>query len=149
MQRSRRTNPYPFTWELPLAAAVAVVLLLILGVHAGRAGANLVAGAGLTLPSREALFTSLVGVLHGDAAAGVTGVAGHVAGPVAVRVWVAATEALTLVLIVWAGKVALVRWGPGRIHGMATRGEAQKLLGRVRLRRVSAVVRPDLYGDRR
>lgn len=149
MQRSRRTNPYPFTWEIPLAAAVAAVLLLILGVHAGRAGANLVAGAGLTLPPREALFTSLVGVLGGDAGAGLTGVAGPLAGPMAVKVWVAITEALMLVLIVWAGKVGLDRWGPGRIHGMATREEAEKLLGRSRLRRVSAVVRPDLYGKRR
>ena len=149
MQRSRRANPYPFTWEIPLAAAVAAVLLLILGVQAGRAGANLVAGAGLTLPPRQALFTSLVDVLRGDAGAGLTGAAGHLAGPVAVQVWVAVTEALMLPLIVWAGTVGIDRWGPGRIHGMATRREAEKLLGRSHLRHIRAVVRPDLYGKRR
>ena len=149
MQRSRRTNPYPFTWEIPAAASTAALLLLILGVHAGRAAANLAAGAGLTLPPREALFTSLVAVLRGDAGAGLTGVTAHLAGSVAVKVWVAVTEALMLVVIGWAGKVGLDRWGPGRIHGMATLQEAEKLLGRARLRRVSAVVRPDLYGKRR
>jgi hypothetical protein len=149
MQRARRTNPYPFTWEIPAAAAVASAFVLALGVHAGRAAANLAAGAGLTLPPREALFTSLLSVLRGDAGAGLTGAAGHLAGPVAVKAAVAVTEALMLVLIGWAGKVGLDRWGPGRIHGMATRAEGEKLLGRARLRRVSAVVRPDLHGKRR
>lgn len=132
-----------------MAAAVAAVLLLVLGVHAGRAAANLVAGAGLTLPSREALFTSLVDVLGGDAGAGLKGVTRHLAGPVAVKVWVAVADAAVLILIVWAGKIGMDRWGPGRIRGMATRGEAEKLLGRSRLRRVRAVVRPDLYGSQR
>lgn len=149
MQRARRTNPYPFTWEIPVAAVVATVLLLVLGIHAGRAGANMVAGAELTLPSRVTLFTSLGGVLRGDAGAGVPSAAAHMAGPVAVKVWVAITEALTLTLIVWVGKVSLDRWGPGRIQGMATREEAERLLGRNRLRKVSAVVRPDLYGKGR
>lgn len=149
MQRARRTNPYPFTWEIPLTAVVATGLLLVLGVHAGRAGANLVAGGGLTLPSRETLFTSVAGVLGGDAGAGLTGATGHLAGPVAVRVWIAIVETLILVLIVWAGKVSFDRWGPGRIQGMATREEAGRLLGRSRLRKVGAVVRPDLYGKAR
>ncbi|HET7477101.1 MAG TPA: hypothetical protein VFJ97_13900 [Dermatophilaceae bacterium] len=149
MQRSRRTNPYPVTWEIPLAAAAAAVLLLVLGVHAGRAGANLIAGAGPTLPAREALFTSLGGVLNGHADAGLTGVSGRVAGPVAVQVWVAVTEALVLALIVRAGKMSLDRWGPRRVHGMATRNEAEQLLGRSRLRRAAALVRPDLYAKRR
>lgn len=149
MQRSRRTNPYPFTWEIPAAAVSAAVLLLVLGVHAGRAAANLASGAGFTLPPREALFTSLAGVLGGDAGAGLTVVDGHLAGPVTVKVWVAVTETLLLLLIVWAGKVGMDRWGPGRIRGMATRGEAEKLLGRSHLRHVRAVVRPDLYGRHR
>lgn len=149
MQRSRRTNPYPFTWEIPVAAVAAAALLLVLGVHAGRAAANLASGAGFILPPREALFTSLADVLRGDARAGLTGVDGHLAGPTAVKVWVAVTEALVFLLIVWAGKVGMDRWGPGRIRGMATRAEAEKLLGRSHLRQVRAVVRPDLYGRQR
>ncbi|WP_295701590.1 hypothetical protein [Lapillicoccus sp.] len=152
MQGERRRNPYPFTWEIPLAVLVAVVLLAVLGVHAGRAAANLVAGAGLTLPPRAELFTSVVAVMRGDAGAGLTGAqvpAARLAGAVAVKVWVAVVETLLLALMLWAGKVGLDRWGPGRIQGMATREEAERLLGRSRLRRMSAVVRPDLYGRRR
>ena len=149
MQRARRTNPYPFTWEIPVAAVVATVLLLVLGIHAGRAVANLVAAGGLTLPSRETLFTSVPGVLGGDAGAGLTGTTAHLAGTTALRLWLAVVEALVLTLTVWVAKVGLGRWGPGRIHGMATREEAGRLLGRSRLRKVGAVVRPDLYGNGR
>ena len=55
MQQSRRSNPYPFTWEIPLMLAVTVLLLLVLGVQAGRAGANLAAGAGVVLPAERRL----------------------------------------------------------------------------------------------
>ena len=149
MQRARRTNPYPFTWEIPVAAVVATILLLVLGMHAGRACANLVAGGGLTVPSRETLFTSVPPVLGGDAGAGLSGATAHLAGPTALRVWVVVVEALVLALLVWVATVGLGRWGPGRIHGMATREEAERLLGRSRLRRVAAIVRPDLYGKGR
>jgi len=44
-----------------------------------------------------------------------------------------------------AGKAALDRWGPGRTHGMASKAEAEQLLGRTRLRRAAEVVRPDLH----
>ncbi|WP_270888912.1 hypothetical protein [Pedococcus sp. 5OH_020] len=149
MQRARRTNPYPFTWEIPMAAVVATVLLVVLGIHAGGACANLVAGGGLILPSRETLFTSVPAVLGGDAGAGLSGTAAHLAGATAVRVWVAVVEAVVLTLTVRVAKVGLGRWGPGRIQGMATREEAERLLGRSRLRKVGAVVRPDLYGKGR
>ena len=149
MQRARRTNPYPFTWEIPVAAVVATVLLLVLGIHAGRACANLVAGRGLTVPSLEMLVTSVPGVLGGDAGAGLTGTAAHLAGATAVRAWVVVVEGVVLTLTVWVAKVGHGRWGPGRIQGMATRDEAERLLGRSRLRKVGAVVRPDLYGKGR
>ncbi len=42
-----------------------------------------------------------------------------------------------------------LRWGPHRIHGMASKAEAQHLLGRRRLHRVRAIIRPDLYGKDR
>jgi hypothetical protein len=145
MQRARRTNPYPFAWEIPVAAAVATLLLLVLGLHAGRAVANLVAGGGLTLPSRETLFTSVPGVVGGDAGAGLSGTAAYLAGPTALRVWVGVVDVPVLTLTVWVATVGLGRWGPGRIHGMATREEAERLLGRSRLRKVGALVRPDLY----
>lgn len=148
MQRSRRVNPHPTTWEIPLAAVVVVVLLFILGVHAGRAGANLIAGAGLHLPPREELFVSTFTVIRGDAGAGLVPRPDHVAGATATRIWIGIVEALNLAFMLWASKIAWDRWGPSRVHGMATRAEAEKLLGRSRLRRNAAVIRPDLYGKR-
>ena len=52
-------------------------------------------------------------------------------------------------LLVWAARLAWRAWGPGRVRGMATRAQAQAMLGPSRLRRVAPVVRPDRYGNRR
>ncbi|GAA2469113.1 hypothetical protein [Terrabacter carboxydivorans] len=149
MQQSRRSNPYPFTWEIPLMLAVTVLVLLVLGVQAGRAGANLAAGGGLSFPPRDALLTSVPGILAGDAGTGLpSGVAGR-ASPAAVRTWVIGTELMILVALCWAGKALWLRWGPHRVHGMASKAEAQTLLGRRRLHRVRDIIRPDLYGKDR
>lgn len=149
MQRSRRSNPYPFTWEIPLAAAVTVLLVLACGVHLGRAIANLVAGAGWALPARVDLFTTLPGVLAGDAASGVTGLAGPGAAPALLWACIAATELALILVMAAAAKAGLDRWGPGRLKGMAAPVEAERLLGRTRLRKARAVIRPDLYGTNR
>jgi type IV secretion system protein VirD4 len=149
MQRARRSNPYPFTWEIPLAAALGAALALVLGVHAGRAVANLFAGGGPTFPPRADLFTSLAGVLRGDAAAGLDTRPGQLAGPAALWTCIALVELLVTAGGCWAAKVTLDRWGPGRLHGMATTAEAEKLLGLSRLRTVAPIVRPDLHPDGR
>ena len=70
MQRSRRTNPYPFTWEIPLALVVAVLFLVLMGVQIGRSAANLLAGNGWVFVDRPALFTSPPGIVTGHADAG-------------------------------------------------------------------------------
>ncbi len=80
MQRSRRTNPYPLTWEIPLAVMVGVLLVLVVGVQLGRSVANLLAGNSWVLVGRPRLFSSLPGVLTGHAGAGLTGI-GHPSGP--------------------------------------------------------------------
>jgi hypothetical protein len=144
MQQSRRANPYPFTWEIPLGIFVAVVLMLVSGVQVGRSLANLFAGGGWSFVSREKLFTTLGGVLSGDAGAGLTAMT-HAAQPPALWIWVAVVEVLVLVVCGLAGKAAFDRWGPGRTHGMASKAEAEQLLGRTRLRRAAEVVRPDLH----
>lgn len=148
MQRARRANPYPMTWEIPLAVFVGVVMTLILGLHLARTLANVVAGNGWRFTPQDELFTALPGLVAGDASAGLAPLA-HPAGPLALRVWMTVTELLVLVLIVIAAKYGLDRWGPGRIQGMASRAEAEQLLGVARLRTVAAVVRPDLYGGTR
>ena len=149
MQRSRRGDPYPFTWEIPAAIIAGVLLVLVLGVHIGRAAANLLAGAGWAWPAQAELFRSLPSTLRGDGGAGLPGALRSGAGQTAVWTSIGATEMLLLILLAWALKTGLDRWGPQRVQGMATRAQAEQMLGRTRLRKASAVVRPDLYGKQR
>ena len=149
MQRSRRGDPYPFTWEIPAAIIAGVLLVLVLGVHIGRAAANLLAGAGWAWPARDELFRSLPGLLGGDATAGIPRALHGGAGQSALWTSIGACELLLLILLGWGFKIGLDRWGPHRVQGMATRTEAEQMLGRTRLRKASAVVRPDLYGKQR
>ena len=149
MQRARRNDPYPFTWEIPAAIIAGGLLVLALGIHIGRAGANLLAGAGWGWPVREELFRSLPGILGGDGGAGLPGAFRGGAGQTVLWTSIGITELLLLVVLGCALKVGLDRWGPHRVQGMATRAEAEQMLGRTRLRKAGAIVRPDLYGKER
>ena len=164
MQRERRRDPYPWTWELPLAAALVVVVVIVAGIQLGRTVANLLAGAGCTWPASDAttgtgvetgspigtaFWTSLPGVVGGDSAAGLspgTAPSDGLADPGLLWASVTATELILLTLTAWAGIWLYLRWGPGRMRGMATVAEAEKLLGVTRLREVAPIVRPDRYG---
>lgn len=147
MQRSRRRNPYPNTWEIPLAAAVGFSLALAVGVQVGRALANLITGNGWMFIDRASFLTTLPGVLAGRADAGLADLDSPASPPllwlciVLVEVGVLAASAVGL-------KVGLERWGPSRIQGVATREETDELLGIARLRRHAPLIRPDLYGGR-
>lgn len=149
MQSTRRATPYPWTWEVPLAATAAVLLLLVLAAHLARTLANGAAGAGWELTPRAELFTSLPGLLAGDARAGLA--QGPAATPAALHAWLVALEAITLAGAIAAAAAGLRRWGPARMRGMATRAEAESLLGLRRLRQVAPLIRPDRYrpGGRR
>lgn len=149
MQRARRHDPYPVAWEIPVGILVAVLLLLVLGVHAGRAVATFAAAGWWGFPDRADLFTSLPGLLSGDAGAGLDTRGRPVASGALLWGCIAAVEALVLALIVLAVKGGLTRWGPSRTRGLATRDEAERLLGPARLRRHARIVRPDLYGRNR
>jgi hypothetical protein len=148
-QQSRRRDPYPWTWEIPLGIVLVILMVLVCGVHLGRGIANVLAGAGWAFPTRVELFMSLPAVLRGDAAAGLDGFNGPLSSPSAVWTWVVATELILLALSVLVLKLVLDRWGPARLRGMASRGEAERLLGVTRLRKVRIVIRPDLYGKDR
>ncbi|WP_404351790.1 hypothetical protein LG324_03420 [Phycicoccus jejuensis] len=148
MQRSRRTNPHPFTWEVPVAGTAVLVVALVLGAQAGRSVANLLAGNGWAFVRREDLFSTLGGVLQGDPSAGLSGIATP-AGPTLLWVCVGLVELLVLLACGAAATWALGRWGPGRLKGMATPAQAEALLGRTRLHRQAKVIRPDLYGGTR
>jgi hypothetical protein len=145
MQQDRLKNPHPWTYEVPLAIGLTLALVAVLGVHTGRAVANLLAGGGWGWPPATELFRSLPGLLRGDAGAGLTD-AGVVADPGALRTWVLITASVTLLGWLVACMVAYRAWGPGRLRGMATRTEAASLLGLPRLRRHRAIIRPDLHG---
>jgi hypothetical protein len=148
-QRSRRHDPYPWTWEIPLVTVLAGLVLITFGAHLGRAIANVVAGCDWRFPNRVDLFSSLPGVLSGDAAAGLIDLDGPVASPSIVLWCVAATELILLAVTVLLLKWCLDRWGPGHMRGVATAGEAERLLGVTRLKRSRRIVRPDLYGKDR
>ena len=149
-QLSRRRDPYPWTWEIPLVTVLAILVLIIFGAHLGRAIANLVAGSDWSFPNRVDLFSSLPAVLRGDAAAGLVDLDRPVASPSTLLMCIGATELILLAVPVLLLKWGLDRWGPGRMRGMATAGEAERLLGVTRLRRNRRTVRPDLYRkDRR
>jgi hypothetical protein len=148
-QRSRRHDPYPWTWEIPLAVILPILVLISFGVHLGRAIANVLAGGDWRFPSRVDLLSSLPPVLRGDAGAGLVDLHGPDASPSNLLLCVAATELILLAATVFLIKLGFDRWGPGRMKGVATPGEAEKLLGITRLRRSRKIVRPDLYGKHR
>jgi hypothetical protein len=148
-QRSRRQDPYPWTWEMPLAVILAVVVLISFAVHLGRAVANVLAGSDWRFPSRVHLFTSLPAVLRGDAGAGLVDLHGPGASPSSLLICIAATELILLAATALLIKWGLDRWGPQRMKGVSASSEAEKLLGVTRLRRSRKTVRPDLYRKRR
>ena len=143
MQQSRRTTPYPYTWEIPLAAVLAIGLLLVVAAHVARTTALALTGAGWAWTSQAQLFTALPGILSGDSRAGLD------PGPAASRgllyTCLIVVELVVLGLIGCAAVTGLRHWGPARVRGMATRGEAETLLGVRRLRSVAHIVRPDLH----
>lgn len=133
MQRSRRHNPYPLTWEIPAGIAAGVLLVLALGVHVGNGLGHYTAGDGWTWPHSRDLLASIPAVLSSTEA--VPG-AGE---------WILAMELVLIAGLCWAGVTTWQRWGADRLKGMATPQQAEQVLGVRRLRKVAHVVRPDLH----
>ena len=151
MQVARRHDPYPWTWEPFALWALMLLMVLLLGIHVGRGLANWVAGAGFTWPLANSVVTSIFGVIAGDPAAGLAHQhqLGHWASTGLLHGWLIGTEILLVISYGVATFYVLRTWGPWRVLGMASREEAELLLGRTRLRKVADVVRPDLYGSKR
>src|SRR5689334_2720487 len=113
MQQARRTNPYPWTWEIPAAIVGLVLLLLAFALHLARAIANLLSGAGWQLTPRPALFSSLLRMIAGDAGAGLPDTPTGHASSGALWFWIATTELLVLAAVVLVLRWGLAQWGPG------------------------------------
>lgn len=144
LQADRRHDPYPYTWEPPVAILTGWLLLAALGVHLARALANWTAGGGWNWPAGRTLYSSLPAVLAGHPTAGITAT-GPTASTPALYGWLIATQLILLAGyatgLLWAAR----RWGPGRMKGMASPDEAEQVLGLTRLRRNAPLIRPDLY----
>lgn len=145
IQQSRRSNPYPWTWEIPTGIVLAVLLVMSLVTHVARSSANFISGGDWDFTARGDLFTSIPGILGGDATAGLTGPPANYASGQTLAIWIALTELATLAAVVWLLVWGMRRWGPGRVQGMASPGDAEQLLGLSRLRRNAHLIRPDLY----
>lgn len=146
MSSTRPRDPYPLTWEIPLLILLLVVTSAALSVHVARGVANLATGHGWAWPTgTDQVVLSLPAVITGNATAGLaTGATG--ASPVDLWVSLVLVQLALWVVMVISGAYAYTRWGPGRTRGMATRTEAEQLLGLSRLRRNRAIIRPDLHG---
>ena len=144
MQQQRRTNPYPWTWEPAAAIALALTTILAVGVQVGRGLALLATGHGWHWPAQNLLLTSLPGILAGHPATGLT-LPDVTCPPGLLAATITLTEVALLAGMAVAGKWAWGRWGTGRTLGLASRDEAEQILGLTRLHHVRRIIRPDLY----
>lgn len=147
MAGARRQDPYPYTWEVPAVIVVGLALMVALGSQLGRAIACWLSGDGLVFPDRSDLVTSLPAVLMGHADAGLPAGSACDVTVGSLRWSVGVVDVIVLVVAGWVAWWAMQRWGPWRLQGLASRDEAQRLLGPARLRKAAAVVRPDLRSE--
>lgn len=131
------TTPTPWTWEIPVGIACAILLTLAVGVHLGNGLAHLTSGRGWTWPAASQLFANLPVVLTNPT------------GGVGVHAWIVTVELVLLGALAWAAITGWQRWGPSRLKGVATRDQAEQVLGRTRLHKVAGIVRPDLHPTHR
>ena len=159
MQRDRRRDPYPWTWEIPALAVVVTILVTALGVQTGRAVANLLVGGewhwpaattttiGPSSPLGASFWGSIPAVLTGRSDAGLNPVPAETAGRVLTWMSVGLVELVFLGALTWGCALLLRHRGPNRVLGVASASEAEALLGRTRIRKAAPIIRPDLYGS--
>jgi hypothetical protein len=147
----QRRDPQPISqgWEVPVAVIGGAALGVGLAALAGLGIASAVFGDGWVWPhGTTAIGHVLHGVLAGHPGRGLPAAqAGRVAGPAPVYACIAVCEAALIVTAVVAG-VLLARYHrPGDARGgMASRSDAQHVLGVATLRGAKEIIRPDLYG---
>jgi hypothetical protein len=145
----QRRDPQPMTqgWELAVAAIGGVLLALGLAALVGLGAASALFGRGWVWPHGTTVIGRvLAGLLTGKPGQGLepSGLRA-VADPAAVYACVAISELTVILASIWAG-VLLARYRrPGDARrGMATRREAEAVLGLSALRAARPIIRPDL-----
>ena len=135
----RQPDPLPLTWEVPAGFALTWLCLAGAGLLAGQATAGLLSGRGWRWPDSPHLLPAVGGLLTGHVGVGVPGTP-----PAAWLVYllIGVCQLLLLAVSVWATVRFWASVGPGRRYGMATRVEAETVLGVGRLRRVRKIIRP-------
>ena len=149
MQAQRR-DPQPISrgGELALVMAAGALLLLALAALLGLGLASAVWGTGWVWPhGSDTIGAVLGGIMSGHPGAGLpTPLQADVPGRAVVYSAVAGTELLMLTLTGTAGVLFWRYHRPADARrGMATRAEAEQVLGLSRLRSTKAIIRPDLH----
>ncbi len=147
-QRQRDPAPWSRGGELALVAIAAVLLALGFAALLGLAAAAAYFGGGWVWPhGADTIGQVLGGLLTGHPGRGLAVTdAARVPGRGAVYGCVAVAEVLLIAAAI-AVTVLAQRWiRPGDVRrGMASRFEAQQVLGHSRLRDSSRLIRPDLH----
>ncbi|CCG02429.1 type IV secretory system conjugative DNA transfer family protein [Blastococcus saxobsidens] len=139
-----RADVGPASWEVPAAAVLAWLAAAALLLPVGRGVAAVLAGGGWVWPTDgAALAASVGGLLVGDPDTGLDATrAAALPGTPAVY------AVITVLLVAFLGVSGGAFWAGRRFlgtpTGMADRSQVEQVLGRSRLRRAAAVVRPDL-----
>jgi hypothetical protein len=149
MQAQRR-DPQPMSrgGELALVISAGASLLLALAALLGLGLASALWGTGWVWPhGSDSIGAVLGGIMSGHPGEGLPGpLQAHVPGPAVVYSAVAGTELLMLTVTGTAGVLFWRYHRPADARrGMATRAEAEQVLGISRLRSSKAIIRPDLH----
>lgn len=147
IQRARRVDPYPATWEVPLGIVAGSLAATLLALHLARAVANWLTGGRWELTPVAEWITAVPGIVSGDAGAGLKDPV-DVAGPVLLWLLIVVHELATVAALVVVGIWSWRRFKPA-VLGVASAEETEQMLGLSRLRANAGIIRPDLYGGRR
>lgn len=145
MALSQHEDRYVWTWEPAAGSVTGLILLATFSLQVGRSLALRLTGAGWRWPHNTDLFTSSWSILRGNTLAGLEGAPAADPGYL---MWIM-TAVIFSAAIGAAGWVSVRHLAGARHRGMATAGEANRLLGTARLRSHRAVIRPDLYAKQR
>lgn len=151
-QRRRDPQPMGQGWEAPVAAIGGVLLGAVFAALAGLGVASALWGGGWIWPhGTDTIQHTLGGLLQGHPGRGLPATQERlVAGRGAVYGCVAVAELLLVALAITAGVLIARYRRPGDARGgMASRSEADQVLGRSQLRGAKAIIRPDLYSTQR